>query len=105
DYEFLKDQDKYLEERNAAVVKAGLFPVEYTSNRINIPITKLNQMSFDEKGQIDYSCNIDELIYKTFIVKSSKWSYEKEWRIIIDEKVSDYFGNKIPFPYAKTIFL
>lgn len=105
EYEFYKDKDKYLKERNIAIVKAGLFPVEYTSNRVNIPVSKLNQIDFDDIGRIKYNSNIDELIYKTFIVKSSKWSYEKEWRIIIDDKISNYFNNKIPFPYAKTIFL
>lgn len=104
-YEFYKDKDKYIDERNIAITKAGLFPVEYTSNRVNIPVTKLNKIYFDDRGQIKYNSNIDEMIYKTFIVKSSKWSYEKEWRIIIDEQVSNYYNSKIPFPYAKTIFL
>jgi len=77
-YEFNKDKDKYLNERNIAITKAGLFPVEYTSNRVNIPVTKLNKIDVDDRGQIKYNSNIDELIYKTFIVKSSNWSYEKE---------------------------
>ncbi|KEO72245.1 hypothetical protein EL17_18770 [Anditalea andensis] len=105
DYDFYNDKEKYLDERNIAIIKAGLFPVEYTSNRVNIPVTKLNQIEFDDKGRVNYNSNIDELIYKTIIVKSSNWSYEKEWRIIIDEKVSNYYNNKIPFPFAKTIFL
>lgn len=103
--EFYTEKGKYLDERNIAIIKAGLFPVEYTSNRVNIPVSKLDQIHFDEEGQIKYNNSLDELIYKTFIVKSSNWSYEKEWRIIIDEKVSNYFNFKIPFPFAKTIFL
>lgn len=104
--EFYRDKkNEYIEERNRAIIKAGLFPIEYTSNRINIPVTKLNQINIDSSGKIKYNSNIDELIYKTFIVKSANWSYEKEWRIIIDEQISNYFDNKIPFPYAKTIHL
>ena len=68
-------------------------------------MTKLNQINFDTQGKIKYNSNIDELIYKTFVVKSSNWSYEKEWRIIIDEQIGNHFDNKIPFPYAKSIYL
>ncbi len=98
-------KDEYLKERNEAIIKAGLFPIEYTANRINIPVTKLNQIGIDTSGNIKYNSNIDELIYKTFVVKSGNWSYEKEWRIIVDEQISNYYNNKIPFPYAKTIHL
>lgn len=105
DYDYYYKRDEYFKERNEAIIKAGLFPVEYTANRINIPVTKLYQINFDSNGKVKYNSNIDELIYKTFIVKSSNWSYEKEWRIIIDEQISNYFDNKIPFPYAKSIYL
>lgn len=105
DYEFHSEKLKYLEERNEAIIKAGLFPIEYTCNKINIPVTKLNQINIDSTGNINYNSNIDELIYKTFIVKSASWSYEKEWRIIINGKICNYYNNKIPFPYIKTIYL
>lgn len=106
DGEFYSDnKNEYLIERNEAIIKAGLFPIEYTSNRINIPVTKLNQINIDSTGKISYNSNIDELFYKAFVVKSANWNYEKEWRIIIDGQISNYFDNKIPFPYIKTIYL
>lgn len=106
DDEFYHDKkDEYLMERNEAIIKAGLFPIEYTSKRINIPVTKLSKINIDSSGKINYNSNIDELFYKTFVVKSANWNYEKEWRIIIDGKISKYFDNKIPFPYIKTIYL
>ena len=94
-----------MSERNVLLIKAGLFPVEYTSNRINIPVTKLNKMNIESTGKARFDRDINELIYKAFIVKSTNWSYEKEWRLIIDGQISNYFENKIPFPYAKTIYL
>ncbi|MCH6232574.1 DUF2971 domain-containing protein [Cognataquiflexum rubidum] len=103
--DFYKDKEKYIEERTSAIVKAGLFPIEYSANRVNIPVSKLNKLDLDEKGCLIYNCKIEDLIYKTMIVKSTKWKYEKEWRLILDEKISNYFNNKIPFPYAKTIYL
>ncbi len=106
DREFYYDnKNEYLIERNEAIIKAGLFPIEYTSNRINIPVTKLNKINIDSSGRINHNSNIDELFYKTFVVKSANWNYEKEWRIIIDGQISNYFDNKIPFPYIKTIYL
>jgi hypothetical protein len=104
-YEFFDHTDSYLNERLLATIKASLFPVEYTSQRVNIPLTKLQKLKIDNNGQLVKCNGIEELIYKTFIVKSSKWSYEKEWRLIIDENISNYYGNKIPFPYAKKIYL
>jgi hypothetical protein len=105
DHEFYYKKSEYLLEKNVALIKAGLFPVEYTCNRINIPITKLKKLEIDSQGNLNYNCNIDELIYKTFIVKSANWNYEKEWRIIVDGKISNFYNNKLPFPYAKKIYL
>lgn len=104
-FQFYDNTDAYLNERLLATIKASLFPIEYTSQRVNIPLTKLQKLRVDNKGQIVKCNGIEELIYKTFIVKSSKWSYEKEWRLIIDENISNYYNNKIPFPYTKKIYL
>lgn len=105
DYEFYYKRSEYLLEKNVALIKAGLFPVEYTCNRINIPISKLKKLEFDSQGNINNNCNINQLIYKTFIVKSANWNYEKEWRLIIDGKIGSFYDNKLPFPYAKKIYL
>lgn len=106
DAEFYKEKkNEYLTERNNAIIKAGLFPVEYTANRVNIPVSKLHKINIDASGNLTYNSNIDELFYKALLVKSANWSFEKEWRIIIDGQVSEYFGNKIPFPYIKTIYV
>ena len=41
DWNFYKEKEKYLDERNQAIIRAGIFPVEYTAKRINIPFSKL----------------------------------------------------------------
>lgn len=104
-YEFYEHKKAYIDERNKFIIKAGLFPIEYTSRRVNIPVTKLNKVKLNSSGDLKYNTNIDELIYKTLVVKSSNWSYEKEWRIIIDGAICEYFDNKIPFPFAKKIYI
>jgi len=104
-YEFHKNQSKYMDERIKVLILGGLFPVIYTANRVNIPKTKLDKIKLDKVGGLQHNSDIDSLLYKTFIVKSAKWNDEKEWRLILDGDVCDYYDNKIPFPYIKRIFL
>lgn len=99
DYDFYDSRDEYLAERVSAVIKGGLFPVIYSSQRVNFPVTKLY------KSKIQDLTNFNEAIYKSFIIKSTNWSYEKEWRIIINDRICKYYDNKIPFPYIKRIYL
>jgi hypothetical protein len=105
DYEFYYKKSEYLMEKNTALIKAGLFPVEYTCNRINIPISKLKKLVFDSHENQLNNYSINKLIYKTFIVKSANWNYEKEWRLLVDGKISNFYDNKLPFPYAKKIYI
>ena len=104
-HEYYRDQLKYMDERIKAVILAGLFPIIYTDSRVNIPKTKLQKLKLDKNGELQHSTDIDPILYKTYIVKSAKWNYEKEWRIILDGEVCDYYDNRIPFPYIKRIFL
>ena len=101
----LEDEKAYLSNKTKLVLSAGLFPVIYTSNRVNIPKTKLKKIKLDDDGNIKHNSDIDSLLYKTYIIKSAKLNYEKEWRIIIDGEICKYFDNKIHFPFIKKIFL
>ena len=85
----------FLSERTKLITVAGLFPVIYTANRVNIPRTKLQKLKLDSNNELVHDSEIDALLYKTFIVKSAKWNYEKEWRIIIDGDICKYFENKL----------
>lgn len=87
------------------LIIAGLFPIIYDSNRVSIPRTKLEKLTIDKDGTLINKSGIDEILYKAFITKSTKWSYEKEWRIILDGRISSYFDNKIPFPFIKHLYL
>lgn len=98
-------ENDYLAERTMLIITAGLFPVIYTANRVNIPRTKLQKIKLDDANNLRHDSDIDALLYKTYIVKSAKWNYEKEWRIVVDGDVCEYFDNKIPFPYIKRIYL
>jgi len=95
----------YLEERIQMIIKAGLFPVQYTSKRVNVPMKILRQSKDITLKGTSTTRSINELIFKTYIVKSPSWNYEKEWRLIIDNEVCQYYDNKIPFPYIKSIYV
>lgn len=99
DFFSVTDKDKCLDERLSATIKGGLFPVIYTSKRVNIPYKKLKKYKLDERN------DIIDILYNAYITKSTVWSYENEWRLIVDENISTYYNNKIPFPYAKKIYL
>ncbi|MEA2104694.1 MAG: DUF2971 domain-containing protein [Candidatus Cloacimonadota bacterium] len=101
----LGDENAYISNKTKLLLSAGLFPVIYTSNRVNIPKTKLKRIKIGEDGNIKHNSDVDSLLYKTYIIKSAKWNYEKEWRIIVDGDICKYFDNKIHFPYIKKIFL
>lgn len=105
DHEYYDEKDRYINERIKAITKGGLFPVDYTSRRVNMPVTRLLNMKTDSCGDLSDRNHVDEIIYKTLIVKSSNWSYEKEWRLILDGSICAYYDNRIPFPYIKKIYL
>ena len=105
DHQYYNNRDEILDERVKALVKGGLFPVTYSSKRVNIPYTKIKKLKIKENGALERNKTLNKKLFKTFLVKSTNWSYENEWRIIIEGDICDYFDNKIPFPYIKKIYL
>lgn len=105
-YDSKKGYKSYSPEKNInLLILAGLFPIIYSSYRVNVPRTKLEKLTIYKDGNLINKMGIDEILYKAFITKSTKWSYEKEWRIILDGRICSYFNNKIPFPFIKHIYL
>ncbi|WP_026628152.1 DUF2971 domain-containing protein [Dysgonomonas capnocytophagoides] len=96
---------KYIDERIIATLKAGLFPISYSNKRTLIPKTLLNKLAYESDNTTLSNPKFKELIIKSFINKSTVWNYEKEWRLIVDDKICKYYDNKIPFPYIKSIFV
>jgi len=96
---------EYIDERLQLSVKAGLFPVAYSSKRVRITYTKLKNLSNLNDNEIQNDKYFSELLYNTYINKSLIWKYEKEYRLILDETLCKYYFNKVPFQYVKTIYL
>jgi hypothetical protein len=106
DHEFYGDRRiEYTDERIHALTQAGLFPVIYSEGRVNVAKTRLQRLIRKREATLDRDADIEALLYKTYIIKSGKWSYEKEWRLILDGDICGYYGYRIPFPYIKLVFL
>ncbi|WP_455389017.1 DUF2971 domain-containing protein [Petrachloros mirabilis] len=106
DHEFYGDRrGEYTDERLQALIQAGLFPVIYAEGRVNVSKTRLQRLTRKREAALIRDTDIEALLYKTYIVKSGKWSYEKEWRLILDGDICSYYGNRVPFPYIRRVFL
>lgn len=105
-YDCFENELQFTKERIEATIKGGLFPVQYSNKRVNLPKTLLAKI-VKCKSELHLSTEqkIRKVILRAFIAKSTVWNYEKEWRIIIDEQICKFYNYKIPFPYIKTIFI
>jgi len=98
-------KNNYFNERLLLAIKSGIFPVNYSSDRVSIPISgfefRADSLFLKSKTPTEHQ----EKLYRSFLTKSTCWSYEREWRLILDKNVCSLYDNKIPFPYAESIYL
>ena len=82
----------------------GLFPVYYNNKRIQMSKTIIEKHYLDKIDCNDKK-SIQRIRLRSLISKSINWNYEKEWRLIIDNKTAEYYSYKIPFPFIKAIYI
>ena len=99
------DLKRYIKKRVNTFLEVGLFPVSYSNKRIMISKTLLNSLISNSNKNTLENSKYKEAIIKSFITKSTVWSYEKEWRLIVDDEICEYYKNKIPFPFIKSIII
>ncbi len=82
----------------------GFFPVQYSSKQIEVPKSICYAIS---KGRCNNKqlADINIKALRAIITKQQPWHYEREWRLIVDSDISASFGNKIPFPFARKIYI
>lgn len=95
------DREAYLDLK---MIKNGLFPVHYTSRLCQIEPATAYKVALDKYCR-SYANNNDVQALRTILTKDLPWQYEKEWRLIVDSSTSNYYNNKIYFPFAKRIYL
>jgi len=90
---------------NADIIKCGLFPVLYSSRVPKLTLQDFKKIKRTEKEiQLPYS--VLKKAYKALITKSRFWSYEHEWRLIINEANEVQMSyNTIPFLNISAIYL
>ena len=82
-----------------------LFPCLYKSTPTFIAPLIFYKYALDRKLTLHQNITLQKDILKTYVSKSTSWSYENEWRIVMPQKISKIWNHLIPFPYAKKIYL
>lgn len=83
------------------IIINGLFPVQYSSKRIELPKRTCYGIVQGSYNNIKQDVRIK--ILRSLITKLLPWKYEKEWRLIVDSEKAEKVDNKIPFPFAKEV--
>lgn len=99
------DLTKTIDDANVnAMVMGGLLPCNYGAKQIILGKHKIykyvNELPFTLNEQMEF----EKSIILSFLTKSSAWSYENEWRLILPLDISELFGNMIPFYPIKAIY-
>ena len=82
----------------------GLFPVSYNNKRVQISKTIVERHYLDKIDSNDEKA-IQRIYFRSILSKSLSWNYEKEWRLIVDNKTAKYYNNRISFPFIKAIYI
>lgn len=90
-------------EENA--IMSSLFPCLYKSTPNFIAPLIFYKYAMGKGFTRQQNINFQKELMYSYIYKSSAWSYEHEWRLILPQKYSEIWNHLIPFPYAKRIYL
>lgn len=99
------DLTNFIEDNNITkMVLGGLLPCIYSARQNVLSKTKfykyVKQIPFTKHEKIEF----EKAVLLSFITKSTSWSYENEWRLILPNEVCSFYENKIPFFPIKAIY-
>lgn len=86
-------------------VIGSIFPCNYKSRLSKMPIKTMYKMTTGKALTTYQRLQYNQQKIKAYLDKSTSWSYEREWRLIIDREFCQIFNNLIPFPYISAIYL
>lgn len=100
------DTTKMIDDANVnAMVMGGLLPCSYGAKQITLGKRKMykyvNKLSLTSYEQMEF----EKSIILSFLTKSSSWSYENEWRLILPLDICEIYRNMIPFFTIKAIYI
>lgn len=86
------------------MILGGLLPCIYSAKQLVLSKRKfykyVKRIPFTKHEKIEFEKNV----LLSFITKSSSWSYENEWRLILSNNICEIYENKIPFFPIKAIY-
>lgn len=103
--DFFKRINEGKAEKEEKEIMNCLFPCLYKSTPNYIAPLVFYKFALNRKLTLYQNITLQKDIMKTYISKSTSWSYENEWRMVMPQKISKIWNHLIPFPYATKIYL
>lgn len=87
------------------IIMGGLLPCSYSAQQHKIPNLIFYKHAQSRKLTRKQIIQMDKAIITSMLSKSSSWSYEKEWRLLLPNDLCSVYNNLIPFYKIKAIYL
>ncbi|SEW31192.1 DUF2971 domain-containing protein [[Clostridium] fimetarium] len=102
--DYIKNSDNTLENLNNTIMSC-LLPIIYKSKPREVPIDLFYKKALNNKLTAFQENHFKKFLLQNYLTKSSAWSYENEWRLILTQNECEKYNNMLPFPYIKAIYL
>jgi hypothetical protein len=96
--------DSVLPQLIGNIVKVGMYPVSYTSRVPLLSYSDFSSVILNKNGDHEFNNRTHRKLFKMVLTKSRFWSYEKEWRLVIDSNHSQSYQS-MPFFKIDSIYL
>ncbi len=95
-----------LEEPIRESILCGMYPVSYTSRVPMLGYRDFSSAIKNMDGDYEWSNHTHRKLFKMVLTKSRFWSYENEWRLVLDANIGDLIMNQsLPFFKVDSIYL
>lgn len=88
-----------------AMARGGLLPCSYSAKQVTLNNKKLYKYIEKIPFTLHERVEFEKSIILSFLTKSSAWSYENEWRLILPSDICEIYGNMIPFFPIKALYI
>ena len=86
-------------------IVSALHPCQYLSKPKQIPKIVMKKYALNLPMTIIERAKFERCILESYITKSSAWSYENEWRLVVEKNYCDIYNNLMPFPFISKMYL
>lgn len=87
------------------VAFGGLFKCNYQAKTIILPKTLIFKSFSGNKLSLKEKIRLEKQKILSFLTKSTAWSYEHEWRLLVKDEYSKIFNHLISFPYVNAVYM